>query len=163
MDEENSKRFVTCLIGLYNVVCKDENRELPVYYNLPTPIWKDYAPNYFAKHQTKASAWNYVNDLSLLYDANNQLDWNSIETKIDLRTPPPRYIDIVKDENNTNTRFYFDSNGKSIEFLNDWKSFKLNGNLIKRFKNFISNTCRLLFEQKQNLGHKYAKMKTKIM
>ena len=138
MDENHAKEFVTCLNALH-FVHKNCEKELPIYWNVRQDTWwLDLAPSYFAEHQIKESLWNCPN--SLTFDSYKELDLIDKIRLIDLNKSPPRYLDCINDENAfKNKKFYFDSDGKSIEYLNDWISSSTSSLLNHKLTNNSSS------------------------
>lgn len=122
MDENHSREFVNCLVGLHSAHHRNAEHPLQVYWNLRSNLWwKDQAPCYFGQHLVKLSLWNYANDVSLLDHEVEQTNLTVGRTRsLDLRQLPAH---IVNDErnlapNNQNSGFYFNANGASVDYRN---------------------------------------------
>lgn len=119
MDENHSREFVNCLVGLHAAHQKNAERPLQVYWNLRSNLWwKDLAPCYFGAHRVKVSLWNYPNDVALLDRETEQSPTVQGIRSLDLRELPAH---IVNDErnlaaNNQNSGFYFNVDGASVEY-----------------------------------------------
>lgn len=123
MDENHSREFVNCLVGLHTAHHRNTEPPLQVYWNLRSNLWwKDLAPCYFGRHLVKQSLWNYPNDVSLLdgdvEQTNSALLGRTRE--LDLRQLPPHIVNDARNlaPNNQNSGFYFNANGASVDYRN---------------------------------------------
>ena len=148
MEEKDAREFIVCLNTFYALQYKDDNKQIPIEESIELPWWSDLAPNYATtKHTVKPSLWSYPaerlenqleNGLDLFSLVNHRpvLDLNSLYNgvkTIDLSQKLPAYSKCIDDDCLTkNSKFYFDSKGDPIDYLNDnhWSADKLNNNSI---------------------------------